>query len=272
MDAEILRKSLAETMALLERKAPNVEVAEEAISNLDRLDELVIDPSGEGLKEIIQIGRKLKGGISQYGECAPNMDSFLDQLSEWAEERFMGNTHVVSGQRVEMRPIETEGLVLDIGGGGEGVVGKLNGRGVVAIDLYSSELEETENEALKIVMDATDMKFVASSFEVTTSFFTLLYVEREKQEKVFSEVHRVLMEDGRFLIWDVRIPERVEGKPFFMVRLEIELPDETVSTGYGVKLAQQDIEYFKELAARTGFDVVGEWEKGEIFHLELVKQ
>ncbi|MCW4035698.1 MAG: class I SAM-dependent methyltransferase, partial [Candidatus Bathyarchaeota archaeon] len=124
----------------------------------------------------------------------------------------------------------------------------------------------------KIVMDATDMKFVASSFEVATSFFTLLYVEREKQQMVFSEVHRVLKEDGRFLIWDVRIPERVEGKPFFMVRLEIELPDETVSTGYGVRLAHQDIEHFKELAARTGFDVVGEWEKGEIFHLELVKQ
>jgi ubiquinone/menaquinone biosynthesis C-methylase UbiE len=272
VQTETLSKSLDETRALLQRKAPNVKVAEEAISNLDRLDELVIDPSGEGLKEIIQIGRKLKREISEYGECAHNMDSFLDQLSEWVEERFMGNTHVVSGQRVEMQPIDTEGLILDIGGGGEGVVGKLNGKGVVAIDLYPSELEETENEALKIVMDATDMKFVASSFEVATSFFTLLYVEREKQEKVFSEVHRVLKEKGVFLIWDVRIPVRVEGKPFFMVRLEIELPDETVSTGYGVRLAQQDVEHFKELAARTGFDVVGEWEKGEIFHLELVKQ
>ena len=58
---------------------------------------------------------------------------------------------------VEMHPIETDGFILDIGGGGEGIISRLNGRQVVAIDPSSSELEETKNEGLKVVMDATDL-------------------------------------------------------------------------------------------------------------------
>ena len=150
------------------------------------------------------------------------------------------------------------------------VAGK-SGADVVAIDLSSEELEETDNDALKIVMDATDLKFVPSTFAAATSFFTLLYVDREKQEKVFSEVHRVLRDGGRFLIWDVRIPDEAEGKPFFMVQLEVSLPDEAVTTGYGVKMAFQDMDHFKDIAAMTGFEVACEWSRNDLFHLELVK-
>ena len=88
---------------------------------------------------------------------------------------------------------------------------------------------------------------------------------------MFSEVHRVLRDWGRFLIWDVRIPDEAEGKPFFLVQLEVSLPDEAVTTGYGVKMAFQDLDRFKDLAARTGFEVAREWSRGDLFHLELVK-
>ena len=88
---------------------------------------------------------------------------------------------------------------------------------------------------------------------------------------MFSEVHRVLRDGGRYMIWDVRIPDEAEGKPFFMVQLEVSLPEERVNTGYGVKMAFQDIDRFKEMAARTGFEVVSEWSRDDLFHLELVK-
>jgi ubiquinone/menaquinone biosynthesis C-methylase UbiE len=120
-------------------------------------------------------------------------------------------------------------------------------------------------------MDATDLRFIPSTFATATSFFTLLYVDREKQEKVFSEVRRVLRDGGRFLIWDVRIPDEAEGKPFFLVQLEVSLPDEAVTTGYGVKKSFQDMDRFKDLAARTGFEVGDEWSRDDLFHLELVK-
>ena len=42
----------------------------------------------------------------------------------------------------------------------------------MAIDKRLEELEETENEALKIVMDATDLKFLPETLDAATSFFT----------------------------------------------------------------------------------------------------
>ncbi|TFG72017.1 MAG: hypothetical protein E4H27_03460, partial [Anaerolineales bacterium] len=43
-------------------------------------------------------------------------------------------------------------LILDIGGGGEGIIGKLKGRQAIAIDSSKRELEEAAPGPLKIVM------------------------------------------------------------------------------------------------------------------------
>ena len=37
-------------------------------------------------------------------------------------------------QTIEVSRIETNGLILDVRGGGEGIIGRLNGKQVVAID------------------------------------------------------------------------------------------------------------------------------------------
>ena len=269
-DTERLGESLSETKRQLEAYRSKGQVVVDAIDSLDRLEEFVADPTGGNVRDAIKIARGLNEEVETLKGFTTSIEGTIAQTFQWLEERFMAEAHVVEG-RVEMTPVEAEGFILDIGGGGEGIIGRLNGRDVVAIDLSIRELEETENESLKLVMDAADLKFLPSSFAATTSFFTLLYVDREKQEKVFSEVHRVLEEGGRFLIWDVAIPERVEGKSFFLVRLEIALPDEKVDSGYGVPLVHQDIEYFKGLAGKTGFKVADEWCRGELFHLELVK-
>jgi ubiquinone/menaquinone biosynthesis C-methylase UbiE len=71
-------------------------------------------------------------------------------------------------QLIELTPIRTAGFILDIGGGGEGVIGKLNGKQVIAIDKNKEELEEAHNKALKIIMDAADLKFLPNSFDVCT--------------------------------------------------------------------------------------------------------
>jgi len=174
-------------------------------------------------------------------------------------------------QSIELAPIETDGLILDIGGGGEGIVGKLNGRQVVAIDVSKKELVETQNEALKVVMDATDLKFLPNSFDVCTSFFSLMYIPKKKHLKVFEEVYRVLRDNGRFLIWEVRIPRLGEGYNSFVVPLELQLPNEKVETGYGVEVQTQDIKHFKELAQKAKFTIAKEWSKNETFHLQLIK-
>jgi ubiquinone/menaquinone biosynthesis C-methylase UbiE len=71
-----------------------------------------------------------------------------------------------------------EGRILDNGGGGEGVIGQLKGEIVVAIDLKKSELESGiksgDTKSLKIIMDATNMKFIDNSFKTVTAFFSMM--------------------------------------------------------------------------------------------------
>ena len=181
-------------------------------------------------------------------------------------------SHVIKKQTIEMKPIETEGFILDIGGGGEGIIGRLNGKNVIAIDTRIEELEETKNDSLKIVMDATDMTFLPSSFDVVTSFFSLMYIKNDKHLRVFQEIHRVLRNKGKFCIWDARIPPKHKDKKAFVIPLEVLLPGRRVETGYGIgwENKEQNLQYFKDLAGKTGFEIMNEWARSEIFYLELI--
>jgi ubiquinone/menaquinone biosynthesis C-methylase UbiE len=175
-------------------------------------------------------------------------------------------------QTLEVSRIETGGLILDVGGGGEGVIGRLNGKQVIAIDTREEELVDTRNEALKVVMDAAELKFLPKSFEVCTAFFSLMYIPKSIHQKVFEEVYRVLKENGRFLISDVRIPDNALGQKTFIVHLKVKLPNEEVKTGYGVRWQTQSLKYFREMAKLIGFKVSRESSSNGIFHLELQKQ
>ncbi len=120
-------------------------------------------------------------------------------------------------------------------------------------------------------MDATDLKFLPESFDVCASFFSLMYIPTDKHLKVFKEAYRVLKNHGRFLVWDVRIPEKRGDYKAFLLRLKVRLPTEETEAGYGVKWQTQNIGQFKELAQKTRFKTISEWSKGEIFHLEMAK-
>ncbi|MDI6638051.1 MAG: class I SAM-dependent methyltransferase [Bacillota bacterium] len=86
--------------------------------------------------------------------------------------------------------IDSGDYILDIGGGGESIIGKLKGNRVIVIDLKRDDLLEATNDALKIVMDARDMRFVEESFWRVTSSFTLMYVEPSDVAKVFRDAYR----------------------------------------------------------------------------------
>lgn len=271
MSSDAIKGGLEKARMSLEEKHSDDKFLLEAIESIRRIELTLEDPSNESIKNIIPVFSALKEGVGMFEELAPGLDEILNLYMAWAEGKFMESTYVVDGS-VEMTPIDSDGYILDIGGGGEGIIGKLNGRQVVAIDLHEQELAETDDEALKIVMDATDLKFMPETFEAATSFFTMLYLDPETQEKAFSEVRRVLKGGGLFHLWDVKKPGDVEGKELFMVRLRVSLPDETVNTGYGVKMDHQDLGHFKDIAEKTGFQVIEHWEKDETFYLKLGKQ
>ena len=183
--------------------------------------------------------------------------------------------HFIEPQRIKLMDFKCkDDLILDIGGGGEGVIGKLKGKRVISIDRQKRELEETDDDALKIVMDATDLKFLDYSFYTATSFFTLLYIpNKEKLNKIFSEIYRVLKNQGEFLIWDVKfeIPENT-SKRKIATYLKVDMPDGTlIDTGYGTRMHAQDISDFLELAKQHKFQVIEKENWDKVFFIRLKK-
>lgn len=235
-------------------------VAEEKIRNLLKDAGSYVDR--DNLKKA---GEKIHKAM-EIAEDTGNKE-LVDEIRGFIKN-FTYNTKM---QSVELSHLPLDGFILDIGGGGEGIIGRLYGKQVIAVDTSERELKETRNEALKVVMDATDMKFLAESFEMCTCFFSLMYISKNKHLEVFREVHRVLKDNGRFLVWDVKIPERFGGYKAFMVRLKVRMPSEEIEAGYGVKWQRQDIEHFKKTAQRAKFKVIDELSKDEIFYLDMAK-
>lgn len=177
-------------------------------------------------------------------------------------------------QRVTLEDFAAEGYILDIGGGGEGTIGVLKERQVIAIDISKRELEDAPPGPLKIVMDARELGFLDGTFNTVTSFFTLMYIAGADHETVFKEVQRVLTGGGRFMIWDAVIPKKPDQvKDRVFVPLTIDLPGEEIRTGYGVMLPEvdHDLSYYEALAEKVGFEIVQKQKKESVFYLELRK-
>jgi len=179
-------------------------------------------------------------------------------------------------QKVRLKDFQTEGWILDLGGGGEGIIGQLKGSQVVAIDPVKNELLEAPDGPLKIIMDARKLEFLDESFNMVTAFFTLMYIPAADHPGVLREAWRVLRPSGKMLIWEAALPTRMDQtNEFVAFYLEIQLPYQEVQTGYGTKwpAVELDKSYYQNLAEQTGFKILqseSQTDRG-VFFLELQK-
>ena len=163
-------------------------------------------------------------------------------------------------------------LILDLGGGGEGIIGLLRGRQVVAVDKRQDELEGCASGPIKVVADATELPFLDASFDAATAFFFLMYVPNEDRPAVLDETFRVLRPGAKLHIWDVTIPARGDRtEDIFVVPIRAELPSKNVQTGYGVRWDGREMsaDSITKMALDAGFALVDVTEEGETFHLVL---
>ncbi len=150
---------------------------------------------------------------------------------------------------------ELKGSILDIGGGGEGIIGRLYREQVTAIDVNPDELAEAPDCCMKIVMDARETAFPSGLFDHVTAFYSFMFMLRGDQYRVLREAARVLRPGGRLHIWDAEFPAAFPDP--FVAELDVRLEDNCIHTSYGiVKNEGQSCRDILRMAEEAGLSTV----------------
>ena len=166
-----------------------------------------------------------------------------------------------------------KGKILDIGGGGEGVISSIYGENVVAIDYRKEELDEVSYPCEKLVMDASNMSFSNESFPNVTSFYSFMFVAKSKHIEVINEIYRVLNKGGSFYLWDTNIAKETNKDNPFIVDLNIKAHNKIIQTTFGIikPNAIQNSTYFQKLCIESGFKLEKEIIDNQHFFQHWIK-
>lgn len=163
-----------------------------------------------------------------------------------------------------------QGRILDLGGGGEGILGRIYGQRVTAIDKSEEELNEAPDGCEKLRMDATALKFGPCEFDHVTAFYSMMYMTRAEQQIAMAEACRVLRAGGCLHLWDTAIHDGC-SEPF-TVRLAVDTSGTTVHTTYGVlKQDGQDSALFVRMGQELGLALTRAERNGTQFYLRFTK-
>lgn len=187
-------------------------------------------------------------------------------------EEFIARSRELPRHHLDFRRLELKGKILDIGAGGEGVIGQIYPE-AIGIDPDRRELEESPAEQLKIVMDGRDLGFLDETFDTVTIFFTMMYIRPEDHLKVFEEAYRVLKPGGELHLWYLTMGQPDEETYGLILHLEIELLKGMIQTGYGARWnRKQDDDSFSELGTQAGFLVKKVHVNGETGWIRFIKK
>ncbi|MFW9799703.1 MAG: class I SAM-dependent methyltransferase, partial [Candidatus Thorarchaeota archaeon] len=139
-------------------------------------------------------------------------------------------------QEIDLKRIKFEGLVIDIGGGGEGLVSRLEKERVCVVDVSLDKIREARihgQPAHWTVADGRSLCFRRNTFDVATLWFSLGYMRNwETKKAVFEEVHRVLKPNGILSVLAANVVCREDR---FLFNAQFTFPDGAVSQiSYGL--------------------------------------
>ncbi|TFF96888.1 methyltransferase domain-containing protein [Candidatus Thorarchaeota archaeon] len=176
---------------------------------------------------------------------------------------------------LQIRPPQIpQGLVLDIGGGGEGLVSRIVQERACAVDWSLSKLRGARIHGAKsewIACDGRNLCFQEERFDVATLWFSLAYIpESGNKMQVLKEVSRVSKPEARLSILAMTLDNRSES---FTFRATFTLPDEFESLmNYRVRGRQtQNLEVIAEALEETGFTTISSEEYEYWFTIEATK-
>lgn len=179
--------------------------------------------------------------------------------------------HIFPKVTLKVDNFESCGPILDIGGGGEGVIGQLKGAPVIAVDNRREELEEAADGFVKIVMDARSLGFLDASFSTATAFFSMMYVHDEEDQRcIIDEVRRILRPGGLFHLWDIDLSVKPQTeKEYFLLPISYGIGTKWTDTAYGQAwpLEARGPEYYSELLADRGFSAEAKGRTANTFYL-----
>jgi ubiquinone/menaquinone biosynthesis C-methylase UbiE len=168
--------------------------------------------------------------------------------------RMIFSAYVKRRQRVVIQEIPP-GRVLDIGGGGEGVIGQVGGARVVAVDRLGSEIHEARARganATWVVADAAQLPLKGHSLDHATAFFSCMFMPEDVLREAFREVEHVLRDGGEFWIWDSKMGARGDA---FAIRLRVDIEDRrTINTAYGGRAKEQSAATLAALLREANFE------------------
>jgi ubiquinone/menaquinone biosynthesis C-methylase UbiE len=173
-------------------------------------------------------------------------------------------------QEIRLNSLPSDGLIIDIGGGGEGLLSRLEKDRVCVVDINLNKIREAQiygAHAQWAVSDGRNLCFRTGSFDIATLWFSLGYMRNwNTKELVMREVQRVLKPDGIVSILGAKI---VCPEERFLFRAQFTFPDGEMSqVGYRLVGNQdQSLESTVSTLEDSGLVVLDRQDSGHWFKI-----
>jgi ubiquinone/menaquinone biosynthesis C-methylase UbiE len=176
---------------------------------------------------------------------------------------------------VTLPVIDPDWLVVDIGGGNEGLVSRAGGPRVCAIDIQMDKIREAQiyqQSAQWVCADGRKLCIQDASADVVTLWFSLGYLPiLDDKHNILKEAFRILKPDGHLSVLAMRVDKKQEA---FQFDADFTFPSGEVSrTGFRIDGRQeQTLMTVESLLRVIGFKVIEAHDEGTWFSMCAVRQ